>query len=225
MPDSPSIVLVHGAWHGAWAWAKVEDSLRDRGFDVNTVSLPSAGEGGDMYEDSAVVRKAIDAVDGSVVVVAHSYGGVPTTQGAFGADNLQHIVYLTSFMLDEGESLLSFIGEPPEWSTSDDGGRTVVVKDPTPVFYNDCSAEDAAEAGGRLRPHTLEAMEQPVTAVAWRGNVPTTYVICEQDNAIPLEAQEVLSQRASSVKRLDASHSPFLSMPDRVVDVIVEAGH
>jgi hypothetical protein len=50
-------------------------------------------------------------------------------------------------------------------------------------------------------------------------------VICEQDNAIPLEAQEVLSQRASSVKRLDASHSPFLSMPDQVVDVIVDAAH
>ena len=62
---------------------------------------------------------------------------------------------------------------------------------------------------------------QPVRSVAWR-DVPTTYVICDQDNAIPVFAQEHMSQRAGDVRRLDSSHSPFVSMPDRVVEIISE---
>jgi pimeloyl-ACP methyl ester carboxylesterase len=226
MADSPSIVLVHGAWHGPWCWSRVAGPLRERGLDVHALNLPSSGNDtsalADLYGDAEVVRAALDEIDGEALVVAHSYGGVATTEGAAGAGNVAHIVYLTAFMLDEGESLFSLVGGvEPDWWIKDEGERSLMPGRPEEIFYNDCSAEVAADAASRLVPQSLPAVKQPVRSVAWR-DVPTTYVICDRDNAIPVFAQEHLAQRAGDVRRLDASHSPFLSRPGEVVALIAE---
>jgi pimeloyl-ACP methyl ester carboxylesterase len=217
-------VLVHGAWHGPWAWSEVEGQLADLGVDVVAVDLPSVGSDtsalGGLEDDAAAVREAIDGVDGPVVIVAHSYGGAPTTQGAAGADNVQHIVYLTAFMLDEGESLFGLVGGvPAEWWEVAEDGESLMPGRPQEIFFNDLPAEVADAATARLEPQSMAAVKDPVTAVAWR-DIPSTYVICDLDQAIPVPAQEMLSGRAGAVHRLDASHSPFLSRPDEVVEII-----
>jgi pimeloyl-ACP methyl ester carboxylesterase len=222
--ESPTVVLVHGAWHGPWAWSEVERRLADEGVEVLTVDLPSVGEDSDadadLDDDAAAVRAVIDSVDGPVVVVAHSYGGAPTTQGAAGADNVAHIVYLTAFMLDEGESLFGLVGGvAPDWWLVADDGETLMPARPEEIFFNDVSEDAARAAVEQLAPHRMGAFSTPVGAVAWR-DVPTTYVICDRDNAIPVPAQEMLAGRADNVTRLDASHSPFLSQPDAVVGII-----
>jgi pimeloyl-ACP methyl ester carboxylesterase len=222
--QSPTVVLVHGAWHGPWAWSEVEAQLADQGVDVLTVDLPSVGEDSDaladLDDDAAAVRAVIDSVDGPVVVVAHSYGGAPTTQGAAGADHVEHIVYLTAFMLDEGESLFGLVGGvAPDWWLVADDGETLMPARPEEIFFNDVSEAATRAAVEQLAPHRMAAFTAPVGAVAWR-DVPTTYVICDRDNAIPVPAQEMLAGRADNVTRLDASHSPFLSQPDAVVGVI-----
>jgi pimeloyl-ACP methyl ester carboxylesterase len=222
--ESPTVVLVHGAWHGPWAWDEVERRLADEGLDVLTVDLPSVGEDSDadadLDDDAAAVRAVIDSVDGPVVVVAHSYGGAPTTQGAAGADNVAHIVYLTAFMLDEGESLFGLVGGvAPDWWLVADDGETLLPDRPEEIFFNDVSEDATRAAVEQLAPHRMAAFTAPVGAVAWR-DVPTTYVICDRDNAIPVPAQEMLAGRADNVTRLDASHSPFLSQPDAVVGII-----
>jgi pimeloyl-ACP methyl ester carboxylesterase len=222
--ESPTVVLVHGAWHGPWAWSEVEGQLSDLGVDVVTVDLPSVGADtsalGGLDEDAAAVREAIDGVDGPVVVVAHSYGGAPTTQGAAGADNVQHLVYLTAFMLDEGESLFGLVGgvAPDWWEVAEDGGSLMPGR-AQEIFFNDLPAEAADAAAARLEPQSMAAVKDPVSAVAWR-DIPSTYVICDLDQAIPVPAQEMLSSRAGAVHRLDASHSPFLSRPGEVVEII-----
>jgi pimeloyl-ACP methyl ester carboxylesterase len=222
--ESPTVVLVHGAWHGPWAWSEVQAQLADQGVDVLTVDLPSVGEDtsalGDLDDDAAAVRAAIDSVDGPVVVVAHSYGGAPTTQGAAGADNVTHIVYLTAFMLDEGESLFGLVGGvAPDWWLVADDGESLMPDRPDEIFFNDVSEDATRAAVEQLAPHRMAAFQAPVGAVAWR-DVPTTYVICDRDNAIPVPAQEMLAGRADNVTRLDASHSPFLSQPDALVGII-----
>jgi pimeloyl-ACP methyl ester carboxylesterase len=222
--ESPTVVLVHGAWHGPWAWSEVERRLADEGVEVLTVDLPSVGEDSDeqadLDDDAAAVRAVIDSVDGPVVVVAHSYGGAPTTQGAAGADNVEHIVYLTAFMLDEGESLFGLVGGvAPDWWDVADDGETLMPARPEEIFFNDVSEDATRAAVEQLAPHRMAAFTAPVGAVAWR-DVPTTYVICDRDNAIPVPAQEMLAGRADNVTRLDTSHSPFLSQPDAVVGII-----
>jgi pimeloyl-ACP methyl ester carboxylesterase len=227
MGDSPrSIVLVHGAWHGPWAWSKIATPLRERGYEVHMPANPSSGPDptalGDLYDDAENLRSTLAGIDGEALIVAHSYGGIVTTEGAAGAENVGHIVYLTAFMLDEGESLFSSVGsQEPDWWMKDASEESLLPGQADEIFFNDCSSMDQANAVSRLEPQSLPSFKQPVRSVAWR-DVPTTYVICEDDNAIPPFVQEELAKRADDVKRLGTSHSPFLSKPDEVVDLIAE---
>jgi pimeloyl-ACP methyl ester carboxylesterase len=224
--DSHPILLVHGAWHGPWAWAKVEPALRERGHEVHVLDLPSSGPDRDaltdLYEDAATVRRALDEIRRPTLVVGHSYGGLAITEGAAGADNVAGLVYLAAFMLDEGESLFAAVGgvEPDWWDVSEDG-RTVSADRPGEIFYNDCSPEDVAAASAQLNSQLVDSFKQPLRAAAWR-NAPSSYVICDRDKAIPVFAQEHMSQRAGDVRRISAGHSPFLSRPDEVVEIVTE---
>lgn len=220
MADRPTFLLVHGAWHGAWCWDEVAARLRADGAPVVAVDLPSVASGGDMYDDARLVRDAITAAGGETVVVGHSYGGVVITEAAAGAQGVRHLVYLTAFMLDEGESLATIVGSsPPDWQIANPDGVTLSVAGAQEVFYNTCPPEVADAAAARLRPHTIAAFVQPVTSVAWR-DVPATYVICDRDNAIPVVAQEALAARAGTTRRLDSDHSPFLTDPGAVAELL-----
>ena len=105
----PSLLIVPGAWHKPDHFRLLIDQLAD--IDVHTVTLASSGDDpatlGDMYADAEVIAQAVAAIDGPVIVLAHSYGGIPTTQGLTNARNVSHIVYLASFQLDVGDGLLS----------------------------------------------------------------------------------------------------------------------
>jgi pimeloyl-ACP methyl ester carboxylesterase len=220
MADGCTILLVHGAWHGDWCWDEVAERLRGEGTPVVAVDLPSVASGGDMYDDAQAGRDAIAAIDGETVVVGHSYGGIVITEGAAGAQRVRHLVYLTAFMLDEGESLSTIAGStPPEWQVPEPDGRTLTVAGAQEVFYNTCPPDVADAAAARLRPQTIAALVQPVKSVAWR-DVPSTYVICDRDNAIPVPAQEAMAARAGTTHRLDSDHSPFLNDPDAVAELI-----
>jgi pimeloyl-ACP methyl ester carboxylesterase len=222
MADHCTVMLVHGAWHGAWCWEEVAQRLRADGVPVVAVDLPSVAADGDMYDDARAVRDAIAAVDGETVVVGHSYGGVVITEGAAGAPGVRHLIYVTAFMLDEGESLLATVGGAwPPWVEVTDEDKTIVPNG-EPVFYNTTASETAGAAAARLRPQTKASFEQPVRSVAW-CDVPSTYVICERDKAIPVPAQEAMAARAGTTHRLDTDHSPFLNEPDAVAALISEA--
>jgi len=220
MAGEPTFLLVHGAWHGAWCW----DELAPRLGAVRTVELPSKGpDEGDLYDDAAAVREAIDAVGGRVVVVAHSYGGAPVTEGAAGAPGLAHIVFVSAFLLDAGEALHGAVGgQDPDWWERSDDGRMVTPLRPEEIFYNDCDPDVAAAAAARLTAQTAKSFTDPITRTAWR-EATTTYVICERDNAIPVFAQEAMAARAGRVERLNASHSPFLSRPDELAALLRSA--
>lgn len=82
----------------------------------------------------------------------------------------------------------------------------------TDVFYGDVAPELAAEAVARLVPASYSSQTAPQSKAAWH-EIPSTYVICTEDNALPASAQEAMARRAANVRRLPASHSPFLSMP------------
>lgn len=222
MPEK-TMVLVHGAWHGSWVWSRVIDELKNDDVEIQTVELPSCGEPGDLgdlRDDVEAVRSVIEDIDGPVVLVGHSYGGMAITEAAAGADNVAHLVYVCAFMLDEGESLLGAVGgKPPEWWRYSADESYISADTPRAVFYNDCDAEVAAESVDHLKQFSAKAPEQTLDAAAWR-EVGSTYVICTKDKAIPPEAQEAMSGRASRVTRMDASHSPFLSKPGALAHIL-----
>lgn len=214
----PNVLLVHGAWHGSWFWEPLRAELGE--LEVHTVDLPSCVGGpdevGDLWADVAAVEQALSEIEGPVVVVAHSYGGLPVTEAAVG--RAAHLVYLCAFMLDAGESLLGAAGgtPPPWWEVHE---RHIVATTPVEVFYNDLEPGDAAREAGRLGVMSRAATEQTLTRAAWR-DIPSTYVVCRRDAAIPVVAQEAMAARAGDVVHIDAGHSAALSRPGDVAAVV-----
>ena len=224
MAAEPVVILVHGAWHGSWAWSEVVRRLDAAGVASVAVDLASKGPDsralGGLHDDAAVVRSAIAAAGGPALVVAHSYGGLPASEGGAGA---AHIVFVTAFVIEPGQSLLGLRGgEEPEWWVPTDDGLAYVPDNPGHVFYNDCSPEVAERAAAALMPQSRISLTEELGEAAWQ-TVPSTYVICERDNAIPPQLQELMSGRAGGVERLDASHSPFLSRPGELVAILQRA--
>jgi pimeloyl-ACP methyl ester carboxylesterase len=228
MTDRPTLLLVHGAWHGSWCWKPLQEVLEDRGWSVQTVDLPTVHSpekaGLPLQADVDAVSGAIDRIDGDVVVVAHSYGGVPVSEAARPA-TVRHIVYVSAFVLDAGESLLAAVGgvAPPWWHV--DGPLVTAGDDdapPSQLFYGDVEPELAAASAARLTSQSVLAFTDVTTRAAWR-EIPSTYVITEDDGAIPVFAQEAMAARTASIERMKASHSPFLSAPEDLADIVAAA--
>jgi len=232
MTDSLApVVLVHGAWHGPWCWDRVTPLLDARDIQWQALDLPSMCDGvghvTDLHCDAAILRDALDALDRPAVVVGHSYGGMVITEGASDHPNARHLVYLTAFMPDVGESLNAWIARfPPDPEllaglVLDAERRSTIARAVVgPGFYNDCDEGTVAWAADRLRPMLSESNE-PVRAAAWRG-IPSTYAVCTQDRILVPDLQREMAQRASRVVEWDTSHSPFASRPELVADLIAE---
>jgi pimeloyl-ACP methyl ester carboxylesterase len=222
------VVLVHGAWHGSWCWERVTPLLEEQGLVVRTLDLPSVGaepgDAADLSGDAAAVRALLDEIEGPILLVGHSYGGMVVTQAAAGHTAVRRLVYLCAFMPDEGESLFQLTGgEPAPWIRLLDDGRALPDLEQAPaVFYGDCDEETAARATAAIRPMAAAPFVEPVAAAAWR-EIDATYVVCAQDGALPPELQrEVFAPRAAEVVELDRSHSPFLSDPRTLADLLAE---
>jgi pimeloyl-ACP methyl ester carboxylesterase len=220
----PTIVLVHGAWHGSWCWQKVTPLLEGRGLAVRTVDLPSVGAqpgaGTNLSADAAEVEAVMERVAGPVILCGHSYGGMVISRAT--ATRATRLVYLCAFMPLEGESLVGTgDGRPSPWIQMLDGG--LMQPDPAQagtVFYGDCDPEISKWAQSKIRPQSAATMLEPVLHPSWR-NVPSTYVVCANDMALPADVQRnVFAPRASEVIELQVSHSPFLSQPDAVADLL-----
>jgi pimeloyl-ACP methyl ester carboxylesterase len=235
-----TVVLVHGAWHGAWCWSRVVEGLRERGVDARAIDLPGHGESAeplaDLYTDAASLRAVLDSLDGPAIVCGHSYGGAVVSLGAAGHHAVRHVVFLAALMLDTGESVSRSIPDPPggppdgppepgslvgaTMRFSDDGTVITIDRDAAPaVFFADCDDDDVEWALTRLGPQPAASFQQTIDSAAWRS-VPSTYVVCTDDRAIPPRLQRAFAQRATETVVFPTSHSPFLSRPDLLVDLL-----
>jgi pimeloyl-ACP methyl ester carboxylesterase len=206
---SPTLLLVHGAWHGGWCWSKLRAALETRDIRTHTVDLPSAGAPSGIAEDTRTVRNALASIDGPVVVVAHSYGGIPVSQAIADMPNVSRVVYLAAFQLDVGESLMGFYGAPVP---ADPREFEPIPDNPRELFYADVHPAEAMEAVARLVPQSAKTFTDAVTVAGWHS-VSSTYIVCEQDQALPAPLQKSLAARADNVHYMASGHSPFLSMP------------
>jgi Alpha/beta hydrolase family len=220
------IVLVHGAWHNSEGFAPLRSELESVGITSSTVSLASAAPAdapiGDLYGDAELVRNHVDALGQDCFVLAHSYGGLPVTQGLTGTQSVKGLVFLTAFVLDQNETLFQACGaqDPPWWVRSADNER-LTTSTPEQVFYNTCSNDVASEAVSNLRTQSVLSFNQPITQVAWK-EIPSTYILCEHDNAIPFVAQEAMSARTNQTLTMSTDHSPFLSAPKDLALILSE---
>jgi pimeloyl-ACP methyl ester carboxylesterase len=225
---SRTVVLVHGAFHGAWCWEPLVTRLDAAGRSTVAVDLPSVSSArASLADDVACVRAALDAVDGEALLVGHSYGGVVVTD-AGRHPAVAHIAYLTAFALETGESAIENTltgGEGAsaltEAITVGDGLLTIAPDGAVPAFFHDCAPDVALDAANRLRPMSLAALMGKVEGAAWREK-PATYALCTDDRAVPVALQRSNAARIGTTVEWPTSHSPFLSRPDLVTDLLLE---
>jgi hypothetical protein len=142
------------------------------------------------------------------------------------------LIYVCAFLPRAGESLLAIEGRNPKevvpTNTIVDHDRVSGTLAPDrihDILYHDCSAADVSESTARQRPQALAPFATPIHLTSARfGRVPRAYVECTEDRALALEMQrDMISKSAPvTVRTLPSSHSPFLSMPDRLAQALIE---
>jgi pimeloyl-ACP methyl ester carboxylesterase len=167
------------------------------------------------------VRAMIDAAAAQVVLCGHSYGGMVISQAATALRKVARLVYLCAFMPLEGQSLLAIgAGKLAPWIKELADGRTLPdLNRAAELFFGDCDAATQSWAVKQLRPQPAAPFSEAVTQPAWRA-IASTYIVCTQDRALPPELQRLFAAQASDVRELAASHSPFLSQPERLAELL-----
>jgi pimeloyl-ACP methyl ester carboxylesterase len=227
------VVFVHGACvkDGSWWWHRTAELLAERGVASEAPALPSCGETGEppdaqgpgLVEDVAAVREVLTAGDEPTIVVAHSYGGIVTAEAAAGVDSVRHLLFVSSYLPEVGQSLSSFGGEEPApFLDIDPDGSTFTVRPDAlaETFLQDCDPEIQEQATDKTARQSLAVLGQPVQAAAWK-HLASTYLVCAEDRGTPVDLQREFAGRAGSVVELDAGHHPFLSQPGAVRDIVL----
>lgn len=230
------VLLVHGAWHGAWCWERVLGPLRDAGMDPHTIDLPGHGDSpaplGDLHGDADAVKRELDEIGEPTVLVGHSYGGMVITEAA-SHPLVRTLVYVCAFLpepdaslMDEGPGRPRTDGAEPRPMPillSDDGS-TMSVDRPRAgaFFYNDCDEQTQAWAAARVDDQPMASFTQSPRV---EGPVakPSTYVVCTLDQTIAPSNQRRMGERADHVVELESGHSPFLSRPAELAETIASA--
>ena len=227
----PTVVLVHGAFAESSSWDAVIDRLLDAGHPVVAAANPLRG----LASDAAAVADVVRAVDGPVVLAAHSYGGMVISNVPADAGEIVGLVYACGFAPEPGESAFSLAGMFPG-STLGDAIRPVPRSDGTTDLYitterfhdqfcADVPAPQAARMAATQRPVTQEALTEASGEPLWR-DVPSWFLIGEEDRNIPRALQHYMAKRAGAHRTLEipgASHAITVSHPAATAELILEA--
>lgn len=232
-----TFILIHGAWHGSWCWQKVTPLLRQAGHQVLTPDLPGR-PGNPLMPTSpeSYIQTIADVLSEQaepVFLVGHSLAG--TLLSAVGErfpEKIAGLIYLTAFLVPPGENIWQIVENDHETSVfsymSMDMERGVTRFAPEgarETFYHDCSEEESAFATSRLGPEPIAGQQIPTEISEERfGRLPLFYIECTHDHAIGIITQRHMHQAFPyrHVFTLEASHSPFFSMPESLTATLLQ---
>jgi pimeloyl-ACP methyl ester carboxylesterase len=228
-----TFVLISGAWHAGWCWGRVVPLLEASGHRVIAPDLLGMGE--DLTPLSNVtlarwanqVAKIVLVEPEPVILVGHSRGGVVISETAERVPSkIRTLVYLSAFLLADGETLAEILGltadTPSEILEGNAEGTTTILPEQVgPIFFNTTSEEWVATAKKQLGPEPMTVFFTPLKLTPENfGRVPRAYIECLQDRAVPLELQRTMQAKSpcKPILTLDTDHSPFYSAPDQLAD-------
>src|SRR3954452_24281042 len=219
-----NVVLVHGGFVDGSGWEDVHSILRRDGHHVTIVQNPTLT----LTDDVVATRRIIDAQDGPVVLVGHSYGGAVITE-AGNDPKVARLVYIAAFAPDKGESVGSLIKDPPQDAPvppilpPQEGFLLLDAAKFHESFAADVDADKAAFMADSQVPWGVEALSGAISEPAWKTK-PSWYLVATDDRMIPPPAQRFMSKRAgATVVEVPGSHAIYVSQPDAVAGLIAKA--
>lgn len=220
-----TIILVHGAWGDGSHWQHIIPALYKKGYKVRSVQNPLTS----LTDDVQKTKDLIDAQEGKVLLVGHSYGG-SVISGAGNHDKVVGLVYIAAFAPDKGESLGSIFArrEQPQGGASiypDNKGFLWIKYDEYhKSFCADLDENDTLVMSLAQKPIHGTCFGEESGEPAWK-NKPSWYQISAQDHMIPPATQKEMAERMNPKKiiELQASHASLASRPKEVLELILEA--
>lgn len=231
--QQPQVVLVHGAFAESASWNGVIERLHAEGITSTAIANPLRSLSG----DAAYTRDAVAAIDGPVVLVGHSYGGLVISEASAGNDQVAALVYVAAFAPEAGESALSLSASEPGSTLGEaiaphplsTGGVEFVIRRDRfhAQFCADVSEQTAGLLAATQRPVTEAALSEAASAPVpgWKDR-PSWHVIGVDDRNIPAAVLRAGAERAASrgtQEIVGGSHAIAVSQPDAVAAVIIEA--
>lgn len=239
--------FVHGGFHAGWCWQRTIAELRCLGHDGIAVDLP--GHGTRVAEESTLTNRRaaiLEVLQPGDVLVGHSGGGFDATLAADAApERVAHIVYLAAALPREGrtypEAMVmrsaddelggEFDGDAGEMlgylHFDDDGAMSFADFDGAwRYFYHDCDEATARWAFERLGPERFgDTTVTPVSVPRfWAADLPRSFIRCLQDRSMPRWLADTVTERLGVEQlTIDTSHSPFLSRPRELAELLVHA--
>jgi pimeloyl-ACP methyl ester carboxylesterase len=239
---SNTYILVHGGWHGAWTWKYVKPLLEAKGHKVITFDLPSHGADKTPSADvtfADCVKKTVDianAQTGEVILLGHSMAGTIIAQAAetLGTQKVSKLIFLDAFMPKRsGESTLTLADTISKSSTPKnppfesgfivgDMGKTISLNPDIAkiALYHDCSKTDVDFALANLSKQSIAVLATPVQITSTiYGVIPKYYILCTQSKDLDKTLMTTYTP-IQQLFKLESSHSPFFSMPDKLVEIL-----
>jgi pimeloyl-ACP methyl ester carboxylesterase len=218
-----TVVLVHGAWADGSSWGPVIYSLQNQGFTVVAAPIPLTS----LSDDAAALKRAIARTEGPVVLAGHAYAGavIATSRD----ERVRALVYVAALAPDEGETVAQVFyrdethPSAPKLAPDADGFIWMPDESFAQAFAQHAAPEQVALCRAVQRPISVNCIQEQAPSPAWKTK-PTWYLLAEEDRMINPKTQRFMAERMkATVRFLAVDHTPLLTAPDKVVDVILEA--
>jgi pimeloyl-ACP methyl ester carboxylesterase len=225
MTDQPHVVLVHGAFADGSCWSAVVEDLQAKGYGVTAPQFPETS----LADDVARLRQALAWLDGSAVVVGHSYGGQIITALGDDTANVVGLVYVAGFGLDQGETISGVNSgyAPPaalaNLIVDEQGFGRVPEKDFVEHFAADVDPVRARVMHAAQQPVSMSVFDDVMGTPAWKS-LPSWCLVAADDQAIDPDAERMFAERmGADTVEISSSHVAMVSHPDAVVELIEAA--
>ena len=219
-----NIVLVHGAFADGSSWAKVIPLLKAKGYNVISVQNPLTS----LADDVAATKRVIAAMDGPVLLAAHSYGGMVITE-AGNDPKVAGLLYVCALVPNDDQSAVDVTKAVPpapgsgEFQLDASGYLTMSNKGIHNYFAQDLPSVERDVIYATQVPWAAKGTTDKISTAAWK-NKPSWVIVGANDQTVPpaLERAEATMIKATTIE-LQSSHVPMLSQPDKVAAFIIKA--
>jgi pimeloyl-ACP methyl ester carboxylesterase len=216
-------IVIHGAWADGSSWEPVIRRLEAEGMNVVAAPIPLTS----LSDDAAALRRTIARAEGAIIVAGHAYAGAVV--GTANDERVKALVYIAALAPDEGETTAQVFyrdeSHPKAPKLAPDGDGFIWMPDESfaEAFAQDATPEQIALCRAVQRPISVKSIQETITAPAWKTK-PTWYLLAQEDRMINPKTQRFMAERMKATIHSHAvDHTPLLTAPDKVADIIREA--